>query len=204
MKSWNKIILAVAVSLTACTRPERGTEFLGLWQAVHTTARLAVNKSGEFYVLDDGTLKLNAIYEDGALRVSSPTGTVLVTHNKEKDTLIFFDEYKRTKERPFNHREVATTILWDLKLLDSAINQWALEQNKTSGDRPTPLDLRKFVKEGSRLYKTLSDPAGPKDPLGNPYGPFAVDELPKVNFATFETLSDVAPYSFWHPFIEKQ
>lgn len=98
----------------------------------------------------------------------------------------------------------ANTALQELRQLDSALDQWAIVKNKSAGDKPTPEDLREYIKAGTRLYNTLGDPDGPKDILGNPYGPFVVDEAPKVNPKTLRELSDAVPREFWEPFLEKK
>jgi prepilin-type N-terminal cleavage/methylation domain-containing protein len=91
-------------------------------------------------------------------------------------------------------RAQATRILEDLRLLDSATDMYAMENNKTSGMNPAFSDLKAYLKTGSVLYTTGSDI------LGNSYGPFTVDTIVKVSANTFNTLSDVAPPSFWSPY----
>jgi|GEM_PF-377805 len=88
----------------------------------------------------------------------------------------------------------AKRVLQDLRLLDSAIDQYAIETNKTSGFNATFGDLKNYLKSGTPLYNTGADV------FGNPYGPFTVDSIPKVPEATFNTLSDVADDSFWSPY----
>jgi prepilin-type N-terminal cleavage/methylation domain-containing protein len=91
-------------------------------------------------------------------------------------------------------RSQATRILEDLRLLDSAIDQYAIETNKTSGSNPLITDLKNYLKSGTTLYNTG------KDIFGNTYGPFTVDSIPKVSDSAFNALSDVADNSFWSPF----
>jgi hypothetical protein len=89
---------------------------------------------------------------------------------------------------------MAQRILEELRLLDSATDQYAIETNKQSGFRPTFTDLKNYLKAGTRLYDTEADP------LGTPYGPFTVDSIPKVSDSTFNALSDVANEDFWSPY----
>ncbi len=91
-------------------------------------------------------------------------------------------------------RSQATRILEDLRMLDSASDQYAIENNKTSGMNPTFTDLKAYLKTGSVLYSSGADL------FGDTYGPFTVDTIPKVPANAFETLSDVAPASFWSPY----
>ncbi|MEP6670561.1 MAG: prepilin-type N-terminal cleavage/methylation domain-containing protein [Chthoniobacter sp.] len=94
-------------------------------------------------------------------------------------------------------RSQATRILEDLRIVDSAIDQYAIENNKSSGDAVTWADIQKYLKNGSVLYNS-----GGTDLLGNQYsaGSFSVDTLPKLSDTSFGKLSDVAPSDFWSPF----
>jgi prepilin-type N-terminal cleavage/methylation domain-containing protein len=91
-------------------------------------------------------------------------------------------------------RSQATRIINDLRLLDSATDQYAIETNKMSGMNPAFSDLKVYVKKGGVLYNTG------KDIFGNDYGPFTVDSLPKVPTSSKNSLSDVADTSFWSPY----
>jgi len=92
-------------------------------------------------------------------------------------------------------RSQATRILEDLRMIDSATDEYAIENNKTSGMTPNWTDLKIYLKTGSVLYATGADI------FGDSYGPtFTVDTLPKVPQEAFSTLSDVAPLTFWSPF----
>src|SRR5271155_3149714 len=90
-------------------------------------------------------------------------------------------------------RSQATRILEDLRLLDSATDQYAIETNKTSSMNPAFGDLKNYLKTGTVLYLTGADL------FGDSYGPFTVDSLPQVPTSAFNALSDVAPTSFWSP-----
>ncbi|EDY17448.1 hypothetical protein CfE428DRAFT_4965 [Chthoniobacter flavus Ellin428] len=94
-------------------------------------------------------------------------------------------------------RSQATRILEDLRIIDSAIDQYAIENNKSSGDTVSWTDIQKYLKTGSVLYNS-----GGTDLLGGTYsgGTFSVDNLPKLNSTSFGKLSDVAPSDFWSPF----
>ena len=92
-------------------------------------------------------------------------------------------------------RTQATRVLEDLRVLEYALDRWAIEKNKTLGDIATMTDLQPYLKADSVLYSTGSDL------LGNAYGPdFPVDYMPQVADATFDALSDVAPLAFWSPY----
>ena len=94
-------------------------------------------------------------------------------------------------------RSQATRILEDLRIVDSAIDQYAIENNKSSGDTVNWTDIQKYLKNGSVLYNS-----GGTDLLGSQFsgGTFSVDSLPKLNSTTYGKLSDVAPSDFWSPF----
>ncbi len=92
-------------------------------------------------------------------------------------------------------RSQACTVLEDLRMLDYSLDRWAIEKNKTIGDTASLSDLRPYIKTDTRLYESGADI------LGNTFGGiWSVDVTPKVPDATYETLSDVAPASFWSPY----
>jgi len=92
-------------------------------------------------------------------------------------------------------RSQATQVLEDLRQIDSAVDQWAIENNKAGGTAVTWADVQKYIKNGTRLYTS-----GGKDILGNAFTINAVDTAPQVAAATYTALSDVAPSDFWSPF----
>jgi type II secretory pathway pseudopilin PulG len=92
-------------------------------------------------------------------------------------------------------RSQATRILEDLRVIDSAIDQYAIENNKASGATVRWTDVQAYLKKGSVLYSS-----GGMDLLGALYSGYTVDSTPKLRAATFNKLSDVAPSDFWSPF----
>jgi type II secretory pathway pseudopilin PulG len=93
-------------------------------------------------------------------------------------------------------RAQATRVLTDLRLIDSAIDQYAIKHDKKSGARVEWTDIQTFLPPDSNLCKF-----GGRDILGNRFGPeFTVDSPPTVPEATYRALSDVAPPEFWSPF----
>ena len=91
-------------------------------------------------------------------------------------------------------RSQAARVLEDLRLLDHATSQYAIDTNRASGFAPDFSDLQVYLKASTMLYNTG------KDILGNDYGPFAVDVLPQVPASTKAALSDVADTVFWSPY----
>src|SRR5450755_4142960 len=79
-------------------------------------------------------------------------------------------------------RSQATRILEDLRMLDGAIDQYAIDTSKTNGSNPTFADLQRYLKKDSVLYSTGTDI------FGIDYGPFTVDSIPKVSDSTFNAL----------------
>ena len=95
-------------------------------------------------------------------------------------------------------RSQATRILEDLRLLDEACDQYAIENNKVTGNTVGWSDVQNYLKTGSFLYNSQGF-----DMFGNAYGSnatFSVDSIPKLNSTTFSKLSDVAPTTFWSPY----
>lgn len=91
-------------------------------------------------------------------------------------------------------RSQASRIINDLRLIDSAVDQYAIETNKTSGSTVNTADWTNYLKRGTNLYNTG------KDLFNNDYGPQQVDQLPKVPAATRSALGDVADTAFWSPY----
>ena len=91
-------------------------------------------------------------------------------------------------------RSQASRVLNDLRLIDSALDQYAIETTKLTGFGVSTADWTAYIKSGTYLYSTGADI------FGHGYGSLTVDTIPKVPAATFDALSDVAPSTFWSPF----
>jgi prepilin-type N-terminal cleavage/methylation domain-containing protein len=91
-------------------------------------------------------------------------------------------------------RSQASRIINDLRLIDSAVDQYAIETNKKSGDVVAITDWTNYLKKGTNLYTTGNDI------LGNSYGTQTVDSLPKVPGSSKTSLSDVTDATFWSPY----
>jgi type II secretory pathway pseudopilin PulG len=91
-------------------------------------------------------------------------------------------------------RSQASRIINDLRLIDSAVDQYAIENNKASTAVVNVSDWTKYLKAGTNLYLTG------KDLMGNSYGNQAVDSLPGVPSLTKQSLSDVTDNTFWSPY----
>jgi prepilin-type N-terminal cleavage/methylation domain-containing protein len=91
-------------------------------------------------------------------------------------------------------RAQASRILNDLRLIDSAVDQYAIETNKSSAATVNVVDWTNYLKKNSTLYLTG------KDLFGNTYGTQNVDSLPKVPASAYASLSDVADVAFWSPY----
>src|SRR5437016_1216016 len=75
-------------------------------------------------------------------------------------------------------RSQATRILEDLRIIDSAIDQYAIETNKAGGWTVGWTDIQSYLKKGSVLYNSTGT-----DLLTNAYngGTFTVDGIPKLS-----------------------
>jgi len=93
-------------------------------------------------------------------------------------------------------RAQATRMMEDLRLIDSAIDQYAVEKGKKKNDSVTWDDIRRYIKDGTQLYSTGTSA------IGIPYtgGTYQVDVPPSTPPGTGAALSDVAPPSFWSPY----
>jgi prepilin-type N-terminal cleavage/methylation domain-containing protein len=91
-------------------------------------------------------------------------------------------------------RSQATRVVNDLRLIDSAVDQYAVENSKVTGTTVNTTDWTQYMKRGSPLYNTGNDL------FGNPYGVQTVDNLPKVPQSAWNSLSDVAGTEFFSPY----
>jgi prepilin-type N-terminal cleavage/methylation domain-containing protein len=91
-------------------------------------------------------------------------------------------------------RSQASKILNDLRLIDSAIDQYAIERSKKGGDTVGVSDWTNYLKKDTSLYATG------QDLFGNDYGIQTVDVLPQVPAVAKANLAPVADDAFWSPY----
>ena len=91
-------------------------------------------------------------------------------------------------------RSQATKILNDLRLIDAAVDQYAIETNKASLTSVAFADWQAYLKKGTQLYTSGADL------FGATYGGQTVDVLPKTSATAWNSLSDVAGTDFWSPY----
>jgi prepilin-type N-terminal cleavage/methylation domain-containing protein len=91
-------------------------------------------------------------------------------------------------------RSQASRVMSDLRLIDAAVDQYALEYSKLSGAVVGTADWTAWLKGGTHLYSTGTDI------FDQGYGPQTVDFLPKVPQATWNALSDVAGTAYFSPY----
>jgi len=87
----------------------------------------------------------------------------------------------------------------DLRLIDAAVDQYAIEHNRSSGSAITARALSYYLKSGTRL-QVAAGAGSVTDQLGNAIVVPSVDSLPKIPTASHTALSDVADASFWAPY----
>ncbi len=91
-------------------------------------------------------------------------------------------------------RSQASKVLNDLRLIDAAVDQYAIEYNKPT-DVTVPIGAwTQYLKKGTALYTTG------ENLFKHNYGDQKVDTLPGVPKLTYETLSDVADTTFFAPY----
>ena len=91
-------------------------------------------------------------------------------------------------------RSQASKILNDLRMIDSAMDQYAIETTKKTGDPVAVTDWTNYVKKDTMLFATG------QDLFGADYGPQTVDSLPHVPGTSKDNLSDVTDDAFWSTF----
>lgn len=92
-------------------------------------------------------------------------------------------------------RAQGTTMKNDLRLIDAAKDQYAIEYNKTN-QQPVWSDLTPYFKPGSRLATATSG----TDLFNEPYTIGDLSTPPKISQNTFNALSDIIGADFWSPF----
>jgi len=91
-------------------------------------------------------------------------------------------------------RSQASRILNDLRMIDAAVDQYAIETNRTTGNAVAITDWTNYLKKGTSLYNTGNSL------LGSAYGAQVVDTIPQVPSTDYNVLSDVAGVGFWSPY----
>ena len=95
-------------------------------------------------------------------------------------------------------RSQATSILEEMRLIDGAKDQYAIENNLSGTNNVTWPQVKLFLKVGTRLYNQASA----LDALGNAITLGTVDTPPTINAATKTNFTDVIdnPTQFWGSF----
>ena len=91
-------------------------------------------------------------------------------------------------------RSQASRILNDLRMIDAAVDQYAIETNRSTGNTVAVTDWTNYLKKGTQLYNSG------KSLLGSAYGAQSVDTIPQVATSDYNVLSDVAGPGFWSPY----
>ena len=91
-------------------------------------------------------------------------------------------------------RSQASRILNDLRMIDAAVDQYAIETNRSTGFTVHTADWTNYLKKGTPLYKKG------RSLLGSAYGAQRVDTIPQVPTNDYDVLSDVADTGFWSPY----
>jgi|GEM_PF-4430703 len=103
------------------------------------------------------------------------------------------DEMKASRTQWLRRQAVIT--LEDIRQVDSAIDQWAIENNKPGGTKLGWAEVQLYLKKGTRLQRTGASV------FGDVYGPrFVVDNIPVIPATTWKALDGAVPWKFFAPF----
>ena len=91
-------------------------------------------------------------------------------------------------------RAQASRIKDDLRLIEAAVDQYAIETQRPPGSIVSVPDWTAYLKPETLLRTTG------RDVLGHDFGPQTVDQIPIVPPETYAQLADVADAGFWAPF----
>ncbi len=93
-------------------------------------------------------------------------------------------------------RSQATMILQDLRMIDVAVANYALENSKIENDSVTWDDVKRHIKDGTKLAES-----GGFDLFGNPFYVSTIGGDIELSDATFQALKLIAPRDYWSPFL---
>ncbi len=91
-------------------------------------------------------------------------------------------------------RAQASRVMDDLRLIEAAVDQYAIETQRQPGAVVSVADWTAYLKKETQLCTTG------RDVLGHDFGAQTVDQIPIVPPQTYAALSDVADTGFWAPF----
>lgn len=96
-------------------------------------------------------------------------------------------------------RGQATAILNDARVISSAMDQYALENNKKGDDTVTASNMKALFKPATRMYVEAGSGSTLSDLLGNNYSFSTFDGGVRVNSGTVTNFSDIIENasSFW-------
>lgn len=86
----------------------------------------------------------------------------------------------------------AVAVRSELKLLDTALQQYALQTGRQAGASATFGDLKKYLDPNSHLARSNGT-----DLLGHPFGTFTIGNPVAVPAATADELGGVVDPAFW-------
>ncbi len=92
-------------------------------------------------------------------------------------------------------RSQGVAVRTDLRLIDEAMDQYALEYNRPANATIPFAAWQLYLKPATRLYTTG------QSIFGDVYGTQTLGILPPVPSTTWDALSDVCDASFWAPYI---
>jgi prepilin-type N-terminal cleavage/methylation domain-containing protein len=92
-------------------------------------------------------------------------------------------------------RAQASRVKDDLRLIEAAVDQYAIETQRQPGAVVSIADWTAYLKRETQLCTTG------KDLFGHDFGSQTVDQIPIVPSETYAALSDVADDGFWAPFV---
>ena len=101
-------------------------------------------------------------------------------------------------------RSQATSILNDARVIDGALDQYAIENNKIGSATMANSAFTGFFKPNSRLYLQAQKNVNLTDILGNNYSYSTFDAGVKVNTGTTTNFTDVIDNSssFWGAYMQ--
>lgn len=93
-------------------------------------------------------------------------------------------------------RTQAGSVREDLRLIDSAMDQYGLEYGRPGNSTIPVAAWKLYLKSGSRLYSSGASI------FGDVYGDQVLGVLPTVPSSVYDSFSDVTDASYWAPYVK--
>ncbi len=97
-------------------------------------------------------------------------------------------------------KQLAEKVYQDLRMVDAAVDQYAIEYCKAGGSSVAAKDIAVYFHDGTPLQESCLK-GECLDSAGNEIGIPLIDSFPKVPDSTVKRFQNVVPKEFWSPYL---